>query len=131
MLITKERQLWRKQHASTTLREFEAMIQRGPSSMLLLLFCIGVVHGQIPSRPKFLAGGPEDSPFLEAQRDALNLHEGDAESVSLAAPITIDCTARGTDFLATLLKKGACSRPIPAGCKGQTSSAVRIRSWHR
>jgi hypothetical protein len=107
------------------------MIQRGPSSMLLVLFYIGVVQGQMPFRPKFLAGGSEDSPFLEAQRDALNLHEGDAESVSLAAPITIDCTARGTDLTDTLFKKGACSRPIPAGCKGQASSAVRIRPWHR
>ncbi len=103
--------------------------------MLLLLFCIGVVHGQIPFRPKFVAElegeRPEDSPFLEAKRDALNLHEGDAESVSLAAPIAIDCTARGTDFTTTLLKKGACFRPIPSGCKGQTSSAVGIRSWLR
>ena len=95
------------------------MIQRGPSSMLLVLFCIGVVQGQMPFRPKFLAGGPEDSPFLEAQRDALNLHEGDDESVSLAAPIAIDCTARGTDFTTTLLKKGACFRPIPSGAKAK------------
>ena len=93
--------------------------------MLLVLSCIGVVQGQMPFRPKFFAG--EDSPFLEAQRDALNLHEGDAESVSLAAPIAIDCTARGTDFTDTLLKRGACSRPS----SGQTSSAVRIGSWHR
>jgi hypothetical protein len=92
------------------------MIQRGPPSMLLLLLCTGVVYCQMPFRPKFLAGGPEDSPFLEAQRDALNLH--DDESVSPAAPIAIGCTARGTDFTTTLLKTGACSRFIPAGCKG-------------
>ena len=97
----------------------------------LLLFFPGVVRGQMPVHPKFLAGGPEDGPFLEAQRDALNLHEGDDESVSLAAPIAIDCTARGTDFTTTLLQKGACSGPISAGCNGRTSSAVRIRSWHR
>ena len=86
------------------------MIQRSPSPMLLVLSCIGVVQGQMPFRPKFFAG--EDSPFLEAQRDALNLHEGDDASVSLAAPIAINCTVRGTDFVATLLQKGACSHPI-------------------
>ncbi len=80
----------------------------------LLLFT-GLVRGQLPFHPKFLvsAGGLEDSPFLEAQRDALNLHEGDA-SVAVAAPITINCTARGTEFKATLLQKGACSRPSHA-----------------
>ena len=74
---------------------------------LLLLFT-GVVRGQLPFHPKFLAsaGGLEDSPFLEAQRDALNLHEGDDASVAVAAPIAINCTARGTEFTATLLKKG-------------------------
>ncbi len=94
--------------------------------MLLVLFCTGVVQGQTPFRPNFLgsAGGPEDSPFIEAQRDALNLHEGDDASVSLAAPITIHCTSRGTDFMDSLLKKGACSCPIPTGFNGQTSSAV-------
>ena len=109
------------------------MIQRVATSRLILLFCIGVVHGQIPFRPKFVAEGPEDSPFLEAKRDALNLHEGDAESVSLAAPIAIDCTARGTDFTDTLLKKGACSRPVPAGAKSKlvARSESSLRSWHR
>ena len=102
------------------------MIQRGPSSMLLVLFCTGVVQGQIPFRPNFLgsAGGPADSPFLEAQRDALNLHEGDDASVSLAAPITIDCTLRGTDFLDSLLKNGACSCPIPTGFNGTEPEIV-------
>ena len=82
---------------------------------LLLLFT-GVVRGQLPFHPKFLAsaGGLEDSPFLEAQRDALNLHEGDDASVAVAAPIAINCTARGTEFTATLLQKGACSRPSHA-----------------
>ena len=97
----------------------------------LLLVFPGVVRGQMPVHPKFLAGGPEDGPFLEAQRDALNLHEGDDESVSLAAPIAINCTARGIEFMDTLLQKGACSRPVPSG---QTSSAFRIEpigSWHR
>ncbi len=79
---------------------------------LLLLFT-GAVRGQLPLHPKFLtsAGGLEDSPFLEAHRDALNLHEGDDASVALAAPIPINCTARGTELKATLLQKGACSRP--------------------
>jgi hypothetical protein len=82
---------------------------------LLLLFT-GVVRGQLPFHPKFLAsaGGLEDSPFLEAQRDALNLHEGDDASVAVAAPIAINCTVRGTEFKATLLQKGACSRPSHA-----------------
>ncbi len=82
----------------------------------LLLVFSGVVRGQMPVHPKFLgsAGGPEASPFLEAQRDALNLHEGDDAPVSLAAPITINCTARGTDFTTTLLQKGARSRPSHA-----------------
>jgi hypothetical protein len=77
----------------------------------LLLVFSGVVRGQMPVHRKFLgsAGGPEDGPFLEAQRDALNLHEGDDAPVSLAAPITINCTARGTDFTTTLLQKGAHS----------------------
>ena len=65
------------------------------------------------SVPSSSQGGAEDSPFLEAQRDALNLHEGDDASVSFAAPIAINCTVRGTDFTATLLQKGACSHPIP------------------
>ena len=81
--------------------------------MLLLLLCTAA-FGQLPFHPKFLAGGPEDSPFLEAQRDALNLHEGDDASVAVAAPIAINCTARGTEFKATLLQKGACSRPSHA-----------------
>ncbi len=82
---------------------------------LLLLFT-GVVRGQLPFLPKFLAsaGGLEDSRFLEAQ-DALNLHEGDDASVAVAAaPIAVNCTARGTEFKATLLQKGACSRPSHA-----------------
>ena len=77
---------------------------------LLLLFT-GVVRGQLPFHPKLIL---EDSPFLEAQRDALNLHEGDDASVAVAAPIAINCTARGTEFKATLLQKGACSRPTHA-----------------
>jgi hypothetical protein len=88
-------------------------------SMLMppLFLFTGVAHGQMPLHPRFFAsaGGPEDSPFLEVQRDALNLHEGDDASVALAAPIAIDCTARGTDFKAKLLQKGACSPPKP--CK--------------
>ena len=79
-----------------------------------LLLCTGA-FGQLPFHPKFLAGGPEDSFSLEAQRDALNLHEGDDASVSLAAPIAINCTVRGTDFVATLLQKGACSHPSACG----------------
>ncbi len=109
------------------------MVKRGPSSMLLVLFCIGVVQGQMPFRPKFLAGGPEDSPFLEAQRDALNLHEGDDAPVSLAAPIAIDCTARGTNFTAALLKKGAFITPsLPASKAKQVAlSESSLRSWYR
>ena len=83
------------------------------SFMLSLLLVTGAVHGQLPFHPKFLAGRPEESPFLETQRDALNLHEGDDASVSLAAPIAINCTARGTEFKATLAQKGACFRPHP------------------
>jgi hypothetical protein len=76
--------------------------------MLLLLLFTSVVHAQLPFHPKFLAAGPDDSPFLEAQRDALNLHDGgDDASVALVAPIAINCTALGTDFKAVLLRKGA------------------------
>ena len=76
--------------------------------MLLLLLFTSVVHAQLPFHPKFLAAGPDDSPFLEAQRDALNLHDGgDDASVALVAPIAINCTALGTDFKAVLLQKGA------------------------
>ena len=105
------------------------MIQRGPPSMLLLLLCTGVVYCQMPFRPKFLAGGPEDSPFLEAQRDALNLHEGDDASVAVAAPIAINCTARGTEFKATLLQKGARSRPNHARFNAH-KKLLRIRPRH-
>jgi hypothetical protein len=96
------------------------MIQRGPISMLLLLFCTGVVHSQMPFIPKFLASAesPYANPYLEHQRDALNLHEGDA-SVSLAEPITINCTVRGTDFTATLLQKGSCSRSTLRGANAK------------
>ena len=93
---------------------------------LLLLFT-GVVRGQLPFHPKFLtsAGGLEDSPFLEAQRDALNLHEGDDASVAVAAPITINCTVRGTEFKATLLQKGAALllRQLTATLRGLKSAA--------
>ena len=69
-----------------------------------------------PVIEKFRASldGPEARPFLEvyteAESDALNLHEGDEASVALAASIAINCTARGTEFKATLLQKGACCR---------------------
>ena len=79
--------------------------------MVSLLLVAGVAYGQLPFQPKFLARGPEESPFLETQRDALNLHEGDDASVSLAAPIAINCRARGTEFKATLLQRGAWFRP--------------------
>jgi hypothetical protein len=84
----------------------------------LLLYFAGAVQGQLPFDPKFLAGGLEDSRVLEAQRDALNLHEGDDASVSLAAPapIAINCTARGTEFKATLVQKGANFRPKTGKC---------------
>ena len=97
---------------------------------LLLLFT-GVVRGQLPFHPKFLAsaGGLEDSPFLEAQRDALNLHEGDDESVSLAAPIAIDCTARGTDFTDAVLKKGAASLPDATDKAIALSESSLQRAW--
>ncbi len=80
-------------------------------SMILSILFTGLAHGQMPFHPKFLAsgGGLDDSPFLEAQRDArdaLNLHDGEDASVALAAPISINCTARGTEFTATLLQKG-------------------------
>ncbi len=76
--------------------------------MLFPMLFVGLAHGQMPFHPKFLAsgGGPDDSPLLEAQRDALNLHDGEDASVALAAPIVINCTARGTEFTATLLQKG-------------------------
>ena len=101
------------------------------SSMLLplLLVFTGVVRGQMPVHPKFLAGGPEDGPFLEAQRDALNLHEGDDESVSLAAPIAIDCTARGTAFTDTVLKKGAASLPDATDKAIALSESSLQRAW--
>ena len=97
---------------------------------LLLLFT-GVARGQLPFHPKFLAsaGGLEDSPFLEAQRDALNLHEGDDASVAVAAPIAINCTARGTEFKATLLQKGACSRPSHARFNAN-KKLLRIQPRH-
>ena len=80
--------------------------------MLLLLLFTSVVHAQLPFHPKFMAAGPDDSPFLEAQRDALNLHDGgDDASVALVAPIAINCTALGTDFKAVLLQKGAHPAP--------------------
>ena len=76
--------------------------------MLRLLLFTNVVHAQLPFHPKFMAAGPDDSPFLEAQRDALNLHDGgDDASVALVTPIAINCTALGTDFKAVLLQKGA------------------------
>jgi hypothetical protein len=34
----------------------------------------------------------------------------------VAAPIAINCTARGTEFKATLLQKGACSPPAVVQC---------------
>ena len=97
---------------------------------VLLLFT-GVIRGQLPFHPKFLApaGGLEHSPFLEAQRDALNLHEGDDASVAVAAPIAINCTARGTEFKATLLQKGARSRPGHARFNAH-KKLLRIRPRH-
>jgi hypothetical protein len=83
--------------------------------MLLLLLFTGVAHAQLPFRPKFLAAGPDDSPFIEARRDALNLHDDDDASVALVAPIAINCTALGTDFKSVLLQKGAHPAPSLRG----------------
>lgn len=74
-------------------------------SMLFSVLFVGLAHGQMPFHPKFLASGgaTEDNPLIEAQRDlrdALNLHDGEDASVALAAPISINCTARGTEFTA-------------------------------
>ena len=103
--------------------------------MSLMLLFAGLAHGQMPFHPKFLAsgGGPDDSPFLEAQRDALNLHDGEDASVALAAPISINCTARGTEFTATLLQKGqTCSLfpfVIPGSIVIRKQTGLRFRAF--
>ena len=88
---------------------------------LLLLISLGVVHGQLPFLPK---GFPKDLALdSEAKSDALNLHDGDGASLSVAAPMAIDCTVRGTDFLTTLLQKGACSHAISMRGRPMPTSA--------
>ena len=51
--------------------------------LLLLLLCTGSV-AQLPLHPKFLFEAPEESLFLEAQQDALNLHETPEGALALA-----------------------------------------------
>jgi hypothetical protein len=93
--------------------------------------CIGVVRDQMPFL-EFFAGAPEDSPLLQEERNALKLHEGYDASVSLAAPIAINCTVRGTDFMATLLQKGSRSHPISCGGSNanKSPSESSLRSRH-
>ena len=83
--------------------------------VLLLLLCAGRALAQLPIYTKFLEES-DDDPLFEDQRDAFNLHDV-LEDVASVAPIAIGCTARGSDFNATLLQKGAVTLQCESGCQ--------------
>ena len=94
----------------------------------LLALCAGGVLAQLPFRPKFF--GAEHSEELpepsEEQNDALNLHE----AVASVAPVAVSCTARGSDFKATLrlLCKGAVNLQCDSesGCE-DADKVIKVR----
>ncbi len=89
---------------------------------VLLLLCAGRALAQLPIRTKFLQDSKDDQ-LREDQRrgDAFNLHDV-PEDVASVAPIAIGCTARGSDFKATLLQKGAGPHaPVRVRVRGRRS----------
>ena len=92
----------------------------------LLSLCAGSVLAQLPFHPKFFGADqagellPEPS---EEQNDALNLHE----AVASVAAIAVSCTARGSDFKATLLQKGAVKLQCDSGCEDADEASGQ---WH-
>ena len=95
----------------------------------LLLLWAGGVLAQLPFRPKFF--GAEQAGIMmgelpepsEEQKDALNLHE----AVASVAAIAVSCTARGSDFKASLLQKGAVKLQCDSGCEDADEASGQ---WH-
>ena len=96
----------------------------------LLALCAGGVLAQLPFHPKFF--GAEQAGIMmgelpepsEEQNDALNLHE----AVASVAAIAVSCTARGSDFKATLLQKGAVKLQCDSesGCE-DADKVIKVR----
>ena len=98
----------------------------------LLALCAGSVLAQLPFHPKFFGAEPagimmgELPEPSEEQNDALNLHE----AVASVAPVAVSCTARGSDFKATLrlLRKGAVKLQCDSesGCE-DADKVIKVR----
>ena len=106
-------------------RIYTSLEMRQTSRFFLLALCAGGVLAQLPFRPKFFGAEqagelPEPS---EEQNDALNLHE----AVASVAAIAVSCTARGSDFQATLLQKGAIKLQCDSGCEDADEASGQ---WH-
>ena len=95
---------------------------------VLLASCAGGVLAQLPFLPKFLeadqAGDLEPS---EDKNDALNLHDAVEHAIASVAAIAVSCTARGSDFKATLLQKGAVKLQCDSGCEDADEATGQ---WH-
>ena len=105
---------------------YTSLEMRQTFRFFLLTLCAGGVLAQLPFRPKFFeadrAAGILPEPF-EEQKDALNLHE----AVASVAAIAVSCTARGSDFKATLLQKGAVKLQCDSGCEDADEASGQ---WH-
>ena len=91
----------------------------------LLSLCAGSVLAQLaqlPFHPKFF-GAEQAGELPDEQNDALNLHE----AVASVAAIAVSCTARGSDFQATLLQKGAIKLQCDSGCEDADEASGQ---WH-
>ena len=91
----------------------------------LLLLWAGGVLAQLPFHPKFFEAdqaGDLIEPSDE-QNDALNLHD----AVASVAAIAVSCTARGSDFKATLLQNGAVKLQCDSGCEDADEASGQ---WH-
>ena len=104
---------------------YTSLEMRQTFRFFLLALCAGGVLAQLPFHPKFFGAEqagelPEPS---EEQNDALNLHE----AVASVAAIAVGCTARGSDFKATLLQKGAVKLQCDSGCEDADEASGQ---WH-
>ena len=108
---------------------YTSLEMRQTFRFFLLALCAGGVLAQLPFRPKFF--GAEQAGIMmgelpepsEEQKDALNLHE----AVAAVAAIAVSCTARGSDFQATLLQKGAVKLQCDSGCEDADEASGQ---WH-
>ena len=108
---------------------YTSLEMRQTFRFFLLALCAGGVLAQLPFHPKFFGAEPagimmgELPEPSEEQNDALNLHE----AVASVAAIAVSCTARGSDFKATLLQKGAVKLQCDSGCEDADEASGQ---WH-